>query len=44
MAFLQSQEMIILLRMEELKAQGLATDGLDILLHWVRSARANLIH
>jgi len=42
-AVLQSQERAILVRIEELKAQGLATDGLNILLHWVRSAQANLI-
>ena len=37
------QERAILLRIEELKAQGGATDGLDILLHWMPSAQANLI-
>jgi len=42
-AMLQSQEGAILLRVEELKAQGLETDGLNILLDWVRSAQANLI-
>jgi len=44
MTLLESQERTILLRMEELKAQGLEIDGLNILLHWVRSAQANLIH
>ena len=43
-ASLQSQERAILARMEELRAQGLATDGLDMLLDWVQSAKANLIH
>ena len=42
-ALLQSQERTILLRIEELKAQGQATDGLNILLDWVRAAQANLI-
>ena len=32
------------MRIGELKVQGLETDGLNILLHWVRSAQANLIH
>jgi hypothetical protein len=32
MALLRSQERAILMRMEELRAQGLATDGLTILL------------
>jgi len=41
---IQSQERIILMRIEELKARGLATDGLDILIRWVRSAQANIIH
>ena len=41
---IQSQERAILVRMEELKALGLATYGRDILLHWMRSAQANLIH
>ena len=44
MTLLQSQERTILNRIEELKSQGLGTDGLNILLHWVRSAQANLIH
>jgi len=42
-ALLQSQERAILTRIEELKAQGLEIEGLNILLHWVRSAQANLI-
>ena len=44
MALLQSQERTILMRIEQLKAQGLPTDGLNILLDRVRSAQANLIH
>jgi len=43
-ALLQSQERAILVRIEELKAQGQETDGLNILLRWMRSAQANLIH
>ena len=42
-ALLQSQERAILVRIEQLKAQGLEVDGLNILLYWVRSAQANLI-
>jgi len=41
---LLSQENAILARIEELKAQGLATDGLGILLQLMRTAEANLIH
>jgi hypothetical protein len=44
MALLQSQERTIVTRMEELKARGQATDGLNTLLDWLRSAQANLIH
>jgi len=43
-ALLLSQERTILMRIEELKAQGQETDGLNILLDWLRSAQANLIH
>jgi len=39
-----SQERAIPVRMEELKAQGLETDGTNILLYWVRSAQDNLVH
>ena len=43
-ALLGSQERTIITRIEELRAQGRATDGLDVPLDWVRSAQANLIH
>jgi hypothetical protein len=44
LVLLRSQERAILLLAEKLRAQGLATDGLNILLDWMQSARSNLIH